>query len=142
MPPQSLTEPQAPIKRDALIDSLVDAAKADGLTPVVEGDTVDLRVVKDGRVVAAIRVHVDDQRVWHEAPARPGVAPHPAGSVILRPWGTGLFQPHHMRDLNWWWAGLPQTGRTWTSKAQAWMKSGYWKGRLGADVGVLALFQE
>jgi hypothetical protein len=141
MPPQSLAEPQAPVERDALITSLVDAAQADGLTPVVEASAVDLRVVREGRVVAAIRVHVGDQRVWYEAPARPGLAPLPAGSVMLHSWGRSLFHPQHMRDLDWWWAAIPETGRTWSTKPQAWMKRGHWKNRLGAEVGVLALFQ-
>ena len=140
MPPQSLTEPPTPLTRDALITSLLDAAAKDGLTPVVEGDTVDLRIRKGNRVVAAIRVHLDLEHTWYEAPARVGV--HSGVTVLRQPWANGLFRPEHMRDLDLWWARVPETGRTWRMSDRSWTKPGYWRSRLGVEVGVLARFQE
>lgn len=118
------------------IESLVEAALADGLTPVVEGDTVDLRLVKDNVVVAAIRVHLTPWSSSFEYPARRGV-----GSIAdpgRHPWGQGSFETRHMRDLDRWWSQVPGTGRTWRSDPFPWARAGYWQRRLGHDLGPVA----
>lgn len=112
-----------------IIDSLVTAARADGLTPVVEGESsVDLRVMDGDRVIAAIRVHINGDRCVHEIPARPGVSDLSTG-YLIQPWATGPFETQHMRDLNLWWSRIPATGRSWKPTRQPWMIPGYWERR-------------
>lgn len=112
--------------RTQMIVSLVAAARADGLTPVVEDSSVDLRIMNADQTIAAIRVHIGDGSCLYEVPARPGVGPHRDGPVRLDPWGTEPFEPRHMRDLNRLWAQIPGTGRTWRARTEPWMLPGYW----------------
>lgn len=116
------------------IQSLLDAARADGLTPVVEDETtVDLHLIKDDNVVAAIRVHLTLGSSSFEYPARRGV-----GSIanpMRHPWGQGAFETRHMRDLDRWWSQVPGTGRTWRTPPFAWARAGYWQRQLGHDLG-------
>lgn len=110
-------------------------AHADGLTPVVEDDsTVDLRLEKDGEVVAAIHGHLGwDGSSTFEYPARRG--PGPITNPEHHPWGNGLFHHFHMRDLDRWWAQVSGTGRVWRTRPLAWAQAGYWQKRLGHDFG-------
>lgn len=120
-----------------LLESLLRAAHADGLTPVVEDEhTVDLRIVREGRVVAAIRVRYLLTSVVFEAPARIGV--DSTGTRVHQPWGSGqMFEVSHMRDLDQWWAAIPAAGRTWTPPPKPWMVPGYWQDQLGYTPGLL-----
>ncbi|WP_152486531.1 hypothetical protein [Nocardiopsis lucentensis] len=51
---------------------MANAARAAGLSPVVEGRSVDLRVMDGDTVAAAIRVHLEQGTWRYEAAARPG----------------------------------------------------------------------
>lgn len=125
----------SPPKTSPLLDSLLAAATADGLTPVVlDEDTVDLRIVRDGRVQASIRVWIDGDQASFEAPARPGTAPLMGGGFV-QPWADGEFEQRHMRDLDMWWSRVPGSGRTWAPTAFPWARPGYWRSRLDRDIG-------
>ncbi|MFJ9558306.1 hypothetical protein ACIRPH_31250 [Nocardiopsis sp. NPDC101807] len=100
----------------ALLD-LVDAAEAAGLDAVIEipdhsaPRSVDLRVVRAGAVVAAMRVRVEGREFRYEIPARPG-GQH---VLALRTRHLGpVDRPVRAEDLavlDHWWARIPGTGR-------------------------------
>lgn len=120
------------------IRSLIDAAHTDGLTPVPGDDgTVDLHLMRNREVVAAIRVHLGwDGTSTFEYPARRGL--EPLAAPEHHPWSHGPFRPSHLRDLDRWWAQVPDTGRVWRTRPCPWAKAGYWKKRLGHEPGPIA----
>lgn len=103
-------------REQALLD-LVAAAEAAGLDAVVEiaddrpPRTVDLRVVRRGQIIAAMRVRVEGDAWRYEIPARP--QGRHVLAVRTRYLGA-VGQPVTERDLrvlDHWWARIPGTGR-------------------------------
>ncbi|MFC9088974.1 hypothetical protein [Nocardiopsis dassonvillei] len=133
--------------REHEILALVAAAEQAGLDPVVElpengpPHSVDLRIVRDGQVVAAIRASIEAGAWRYEIPARPGGRP-------LHSWRTrhlaslGEVTPDTLRGLDHYFAGVPGTGRepapvppVVREDTPGWMRPGYWEKRLGHPIG-------
>ncbi|WP_435107769.1 hypothetical protein [Nocardiopsis synnemataformans] len=134
-----------PTEREIL--ALKGAAEQAGLNPVVElpengpPHSVDLRIVRDGQVVAAIRVSIEAGSWRYEIPARPG-------GRRLYSWRTrhlaslGEVTPDTFRMLDHYFAGVPGTGRepvpappVVREDTPGWMRHGYWQKRLGKPIG-------
>jgi len=96
---------------------MVDAAEAAGLDPVIEipdshsPRSVDLRIMRAGHIVAAMRVRIEGSEWRYEVPARP----HGRHITALRTRHLGAVeQPVTAEDLavlDHWWARIPGTGR-------------------------------
>ena len=101
---------------EALLD-LVHAAEAAGLDAVIEipdhyaPRSVDLRIMRAGRIVAAMRVRIEGGEWRYEIPARP----HGRHILALRTRYLGpVDRPIAAADLvvlDHWWAKIPGTGR-------------------------------
>ncbi|MFC9085377.1 hypothetical protein [Nocardiopsis dassonvillei] len=102
--------------REEAILQLIAAAEEVGLDAVVElpddapPTAVDLRVMRDGQVLAAIRARIEEGAWRHEFPARPWGRP-------LHSWQTRHLGTLHkvteadLHHLDYWFGQLP-TGRT------------------------------
>lgn len=126
---------------------LMAAAEQGGFDPVAElresgpPISVDLRTIRDGRVVAAMRTRIEDG-VWrYEIPARP----EGKRAYSWRTRYLGELRKITRDDLSvldHWLAQIPGTGRAPVpmpprrpQDVPGWMKCGYWELRLGIPVG-------
>lgn len=134
--------------QEKAILQLMAVAEQAGLAPVVEVPdhappcTVDLRIVRRERVVAAIRA-VIDHGVWrYQCPARPG------GEQVYS-WDLRYLGKLHrvteadLRVLDPWWGRIPGTGRLpvpppppHPKDTPRWMVDPrYWHKRIGLKAG-------
>ena len=102
--------------REKAILQLMDVARQVGLDPVVElpenspPRSVDLRIIREGRIIAAMRAYIEQGVWWHQYPARPWGEPVHTWDVRY------LGKPHQitpedLHTLDHWWAKLPATGK-------------------------------
>lgn len=102
--------------REKAILQLMATAEQVGLDPVVElpenspPRSVDLRIIRDGQIVAAMRAYIENGVWWHQHPARPWGEPVHTWDIRYLG-GLRQITPEDLRTLDHWWAKLPATGK-------------------------------